>query len=94
MPPVLDVYRPHADLLAETVVIRLHGPDRVKMEERTGKQWDRIVEPREADLDALASVVRGLRKRERKVWLFANNHFEGCAPLTIERLRQKIDVQD
>lgn len=93
MPPVLDVYRPHADLLAETVVIRLHGPDRVKMEERTGKQWDRIVEPREADLDALASVVRGLRKRERKVWLFANNHFEGCAPLTIERLRQKIEVQ-
>lgn len=90
MPPVSDIYQQHADLLAETAVIRLHGPDREKIEETTRKDWNRIAEPREADLDALAGVVKGLKKRGRKVWVFANNHFEGSAPLTIERLKQKI----
>lgn len=94
MPPVLEVYRRHADLLTGTTVIRLHGPDRAKMDESTGKDWSRIAEPRDADLDALAEVVQGLGKRQRKVWVFANNHFEGCAPLTIERLKQRIRRRD
>jgi len=93
MPPVIDVFNRHADLLDETVVIRLHGPDRAGIEARTGEQWNRIAEPRDADLDALAEVVKGLMKRKRNVWLFANNHFEGCAPLTIERLRQRLGFQ-
>ena len=45
---------------------------------------------RHADPDSLAAVVKGLRQRKRNVWVFANNHFEGSAPLTIERLRQRI----
>jgi uncharacterized protein YecE (DUF72 family) len=71
-------------------VIRLHGPDRGKIEEQTGREWNRIAEPRDADIEDLAAVVRGLRKRKRAVWVFANNHFEGSAPLTIERLKQKL----
>ena len=38
----------------------------------------------------LAEVVKGLQKRKRNVWVFANNHFEGCAPLTIDWLKQRI----
>lgn len=91
MPPVQEIYRRHADQLSETTVIRLHGPDRGAIEERTGKDWNRIAEPRDADLNALAEVVKGLQKRKRDVWVFANNHFEGCAPLTVERLRQRIE---
>jgi len=90
MPPVIEIFNRHADLLTETAVIRLHGPNREKIEESTGKEWSRIVEPRDADLDALAEVVKGLRKRKRDVWVFANNHFEGSAPMTIERLKQRI----
>jgi len=90
MPPVIDIYRRNEDLLTETSVIRLHGPDRAGIEERTGEEWNRIAEPRDADLDALAEVVKGLRKRKRNVWVFANNHFEGCAPLTIERLKKRL----
>ena len=90
MPPVLEIYRRHADLLSETAVIRLHGPDRGAIEGRTGKEWNRIAEPREADLDALAEVVKGLQKRKRDIWVFANNHFEGCAPLTLDRLKQRL----
>jgi uncharacterized protein YecE (DUF72 family) len=90
MPPVINIFNLHADLLTETSVIRLHGPNREKIEESTGKEWNRIAEPRDADLDSLADVVKGLRKRKHNVWVFVNNHFEGSAPLTIERLRQRI----
>ena len=90
MPPVGEVFNRHAELLGGTSVIRLHGPNREKIEEHTGKDWSRIAEPRDADLDALADMVKGLRKRKRDVWLFANNHFEGCAPLTLERLSQRL----
>lgn len=91
MPPVIDIFNRHADLLTETAVIRLHGQNREKIEESTGKEWNRIAEPRDADLDSLADVVKGLHKRKRNVWVFANNHFEGCAPLTIERLKQRLE---
>ena len=36
MPPVWEIYEQNRDLLADTVVIRLHGPDRAEIEERTG----------------------------------------------------------
>lgn len=90
MPPVSEVFDRCADLLGETAVIRLHGPNRGEIEERTGGEWNRIADPRDADLDQVAGVVKGLRKRKRNVWLFANNHFEGSAPLTLERLRQRL----
>lgn len=74
----------------DNVVIRLHGPDREGMEERTRKDWSRIIDPRDADLDALAGMLKDLKTRNRQVWLFVNNHYEGCAPLMIERIQERI----
>lgn len=91
MPPVADVYAKHADRLSASVVIRLHGPDREGMEARAGNDWSKIVAPRDADLDSVAGVVNHAAVR-RKVTVYANNHFEGCAPLTLERLRARINV--
>jgi uncharacterized protein YecE (DUF72 family) len=91
MPPIFGVYDRFADKLADNVVIRLRGPDREGMEERTGNDWSRkLVEPRDADLDALATLARNLKARRRTVWLMVNNHFEGSAPLTIERIRARL----
>ena len=39
---------------------------------------------------ALAGMLQDLKKRRRNVWLFVNNHFEGCAPLTIERIQERL----
>ena len=83
MPPIFGLYERYADQLTENVVIRLHGPDREGMEKRTGEDWSKIVEPRDADLTALAGLLKDLKVRRRNVWAFVNNHFEGCAPLTI-----------
>lgn len=90
MPPVFGLYEKFADQLSPNVVIRLHGPDREGIEERTGKDWSRILEPRDADLDALATMLKDMKVRRYNAWLFANNHFEGCAPLTIDRIKERI----
>jgi uncharacterized protein YecE (DUF72 family) len=86
MPPVAEVYGRARDLLEGPVVIRLHGTDRSGMEEKTGGAWDRIVEPRDAELATVAAMVRRLLKGGHDVFLNVNNHFEGSAPLTIGRL--------
>jgi len=90
MPSIFGVYEKFADRLTDNVVIRLHGPDREGMEERTGQDWSKIVEPRDADLDALAGMLRHLKSLRRMVWVFGNNHFEGCAPLTIKRIQARL----
>lgn len=90
MPPLKPLYEAHAERLADEVVIRLHGPDWEGMDKRAGRDWSRVVAPRDGDLDALAAVLKDLQARQRKAWVFVNNHFEGCAPATIHRLRQRL----
>ncbi len=93
MPPIFDLYRQYADLLSDNVVIRLHGPDREGMEDRAGKDWSKLIESRDADLDALAGVMKDLYVRRLIGWVFANNHYEGCAPLTVQRILDRIALQ-
>ena len=90
MPPVYRVYGQFADQMTDRVVIRLHGPDREGMDQRSGKDWSKIVEARDGEIHALARMLCDLRERKRKVWTFVNNHYEGCAPLTIKRIRERI----
>jgi uncharacterized protein YecE (DUF72 family) len=89
MPPVFEVYRACRDALRGAVVVRLHGPDREGMEKATGERWDRIVAPRDAELDAVAGMIADMRGRGLTVYLNINNHYEGSAPLTIERLLER-----
>jgi len=85
MPPVYEVYERFGDALTGAAVIRLLGGDRKAMEEKTGKRWDAIVEPR-ADLPRIAAMARDMVGRGFEVTINVNNHYEGSAPLTIERL--------
>jgi uncharacterized protein YecE (DUF72 family) len=90
MPPIFGIYEKYADQLTDNVVIRLHGLDRAGMDERAGKEWSKIIEPREEELDKLARMLKAVKKG-RSGWLFVNNHFEGCAPLTIKRLKERLE---
>jgi uncharacterized protein YecE (DUF72 family) len=89
MPSVTDVYDQWRSLIHEhdVVVIRLLGPDRKGIEKQTGKQWDRIVAPRDDELTAIVDTVEDLLARGLDVYLNVNNHYEGSAPLTIERIQ-------
>jgi uncharacterized protein YecE (DUF72 family) len=90
MPPIVEVYARLRSLILKQklVVLRLHGPDREGMEERTGKRWDEIVAPMDEELAAIAAMVRDLLAAGTSVYVNTNNHYEGSAPLTIRRLRQ------
>jgi uncharacterized protein YecE (DUF72 family) len=88
MPPVFNAIGKYAGLIRNKAVIRLHGPDREGIEERAGKSWDRIVDPKDLELERIAGTVKSLLARDVSVYINVNNHYEGSAPLTIEKLRK------
>jgi uncharacterized protein YecE (DUF72 family) len=90
MPAIIPLYERFRDLLAaqETVVIRLHGPDRQGIEEQAGGRWDQIVAPKDDELAGVAAIAKDLLNAGARVYINVNNHYEGSAPLTIARLRR------
>jgi uncharacterized protein YecE (DUF72 family) len=90
MPPITGIYEEWGDAIAqhEDVVIRLLGPDRKGIEKQTGKRWNRIVAPRDEELEAILEMVEDLLEQGVNVYLNINNHYEGSAPLTIDRIRR------
>jgi uncharacterized protein YecE (DUF72 family) len=94
MPSVVDLFRAWRPRLerSRTVVIRLHGPDRASIEKETGKRWDRIVAPKDDALSGIATTVAELLHAGVDVYVNVNNHYEGSAPLTIERFQERLAI--
>lgn len=92
MPPIAEVYKKWRALIAahEFVVIRLLGPDRRGIEIEAGNRWDRIVAAKDEQLATIAEMAGDLLSLGVNVFVYVNNHYEGSAPLTIERLQQLI----
>jgi uncharacterized protein YecE (DUF72 family) len=90
MPPVADVHEKNKRRLEKfkTIILRLHGKDRDSMEDETGNQWNRIVRPADEALQRLAQIVAEWMDWGTQVFVNVNNHYEGSAPLTIERFRK------
>jgi uncharacterized protein YecE (DUF72 family) len=87
MPHIYDVYREYGEKIHSSnrrSVIRLLGGDRKEMEKKTKERWDAIVEPKE-DLEQIAGMIRDL-SGTLEVTVNVNNHYEGSAPKTIDRL--------
>jgi hypothetical protein len=59
---------------------------REEIEGRTGRVWDKVIEPKPEGIRAAVSIVRTNMKRGICTFVNVNNHYEGSAPLTIERL--------
>lgn len=66
--------------------MRLHGPDRQGIEERTGGLWGEIVDPKDDGLKATVSIIGENAREGIRTVVNVNNHYEGCAPLTIQKL--------
>jgi uncharacterized protein YecE (DUF72 family) len=88
MPPIIDIYKKFESQLDQPVIIRLHGPDRSDIEKRSGGKWDRILNPRDQELNQIAGIIRELLDRKFEVYVNVNNHYEGSAPLSIKRLEK------
>ena len=74
----------------DLAVIRLHGTDRPGMEKRTGKRWDRIVADKDEEIGEIIDAIGRLLRRGTDVYLNVNNHYEGSAPLTIAKIRDRL----
>jgi uncharacterized protein YecE (DUF72 family) len=86
MPHIANVAAELDVRTAEFSIVRLHGPDREGIEERTGGSWNEIVEPKDDGLKATASIIGDNIRKGITTFVNVNNHYEGCAPLTIHRL--------
>ena len=87
MPSIFELYEKFKNRLSDPIVLRLHGADRQGIEKRTNNVWDTIVEPRDGELLQLKGMVNDLLKKRHQVFINFNNHYEGCAPRTIESLK-------
>jgi uncharacterized protein YecE (DUF72 family) len=54
---------------------------------QSGDRWDRIVAPRDDELAEIAPMLRRMRKGRRTVYVNINNHYEGSAPRTADKIR-------
>lgn len=90
MPPIQQVASQLDIGTANFSIIRLQGTARQEMEERTNAVWNQIIEPKEEGLLSTASIVKQNVKRGVRSYINVNNHYEGSAPITIQRLIEKL----
>ena len=93
MPDIRGIYRRFSSAVTNPVVIRLHGYERDEIEKKTGKTYNTIVAPKDEELPGVIEMIQDLRSRGIHTYLNVNNHYEGSAPLTIEKIRGLLDEQ-
>jgi uncharacterized protein YecE (DUF72 family) len=92
MPDIVEVYDRFGALPGERTVIRLHGPDRKGMDKKSKGIWNRLMEERDDELTRISRMILDCLSRHVKTIVNVNNHYEGSAPLTIERLEEKVSL--
>lgn len=85
LPHIYELYAQFGDIIGDHVAVRLLGGDRKEIEAKTKGNWNEIVEPK-SDLPEVASMIGDLARGSRLVKVYLNNHYEGSAPKSIERL--------
>lgn len=90
MPHIGEVFEKFSPRTAAFAVIRLHGGDRLEIEKLTGEKWNRVVAPKPEGIEAAARIVKMNFERKVLTYVNANNHFEGSAPITLERFLERL----
>ncbi|HDT11708.1 MAG TPA: DUF72 domain-containing protein [bacterium] len=90
MPSISEVYQRFNPQTAAFNIIRLHGGDRAEIEKITGSVWNNIISPKPAGLKAAAHIVKENTYKEIVTYVNINNHYEGSAPLTVERFKETV----
>lgn len=90
MPPISEIYQKYHPYTASFNIIRLHGGDRMEIEKQTGSIWNSVISPKPEGLKAAAQIVKENTYKEIVTYVNINNHYEGSAPLTVERFKETI----
>ena len=73
-------------ITADFTYVRWLG-DRKGIEEKT-KTWDKVIVDRRGDLDEWVELLKKVHDRRIMILAFANNHFAGHGPATVERFKE------
>lgn len=87
MPPITEIYSKFKEYIKNLAVIRLHGPDRKGIELIANDNWDQIYINRDKEIKSIVEMIKELQSNEVDLIVNVNNHFEGSAPLTIEKIK-------
>ena len=90
MPNITEVFNNFNNLLTSTTVIRLHGYDRKGIEKEANNQWNKIIQPKDDELPEIIKMIKTLNSKNTDLYLNINNHYEGSAPLTINKIKNSI----
>ncbi|HEV2522075.1 MAG TPA: DUF72 domain-containing protein [Candidatus Acidoferrales bacterium] len=85
MPRPKQLFARFDPITADYAYVRWIG-DRKGIEEKT-KTWDKIILDRGADLTEWVEVLKTVHERKIQILAFANNHYAGYGPGTIEEFR-------
>jgi uncharacterized protein YecE (DUF72 family) len=82
MPRPAQWFEKFDPITANFTYIRWLG-DRKGIEEQT-KTWDKVIVDRRAELSEWAEVLGKVHKRKIQIFAYANNHYAGHGPATVE----------
>ncbi len=88
MPRPAQLFEKFDPITADFTYIRWLG-DRKGIEERT-KTWDVVIVDRTQELAEWVEIVRKVHKRRIQIFAYANNHYAGHAPATVEQFQQML----
>lgn len=95
LPDIVELYKKSYKYLKGIAMIRLLGPDRSGIEEASGKVWNRIIQPKDGELPDISKMVRHMvNEQELDLYLNVNNHYEGSAPITIDKLEELLAADE
>ena len=90
MSPITETYSKFKKQFKNLMVIRLHGTDRKGIEEIANNNWSQIYINRDKEILSIAEMRRDLQKNEVDLFVNVNNHFEGSAPITINKIKEQL----
>ena len=94
MPSVIETVQKHIGHLSGNIVFRLHGPDRTGIEKLSNQNWNQIYIDRISELEKLVELFKDLLHRKLDLIVNVNNHFEGSAPITINRIKKLMQIEN
>ena len=86
MPRPRQLFEKFDPITADLAYVRWIG-DRKGIEEQT-KTWTKLILDRAGDLAEWVEVLKPIHKRKIQILAFANNHYAGFGPGTIEQFRE------
>jgi uncharacterized protein YecE (DUF72 family) len=93
MPRIGDVFSTYKPSSADFSIIRLHGGDRKGIETETGEIWNKIIAPKPEAIQAAVQITEESIRKKITTFVNVNNHFEGSAPLTINRFLEALAAE-